>query len=64
MQNWLARFSFSFFIIAAVLLWQGYKLSQTAQTGDHWRLTLYFLGAGACAALGVAGVKARHRDAD
>jgi hypothetical protein len=58
MQKWLARLSFSCFIIAAVLAWEGYKLLQNQSRGS----LLYFVGAGALGALGAAGVRARHQD--
>jgi hypothetical protein len=61
MNRWLARLSFSFFIVAVVLLWQWYKLSQHSGPRDSWRLSLYLIGAAAAAVLGLAGVRARHR---
>jgi hypothetical protein len=62
MQSWLARLSFSFIIIAAVLFYQAYKLSGAGgDTTDPWRLALYYAGAGLSLGLGLAGVRARHR---
>lgn len=62
MRHWLARLSFSFLIVAAVLLWTGYQALRSPAAGvPTWKITLYFLGGGACAALFVAGVKQRHR---
>jgi hypothetical protein len=62
MQNWLARLSFSFLIIAAVLAWETYKIISTAAPGQTWRIVLYAILAGVCAALAAAGMRARHRD--
>ena len=60
MHKWLARLSFSFFIVAAVLLWEASKLG----SAERWRLTGYVLGAVVCVAFGAVGVRARHRDMD
>ncbi len=56
MRRWLARLSFSFFLIACVLAWEAHKTTATRQ----WR-TMYTLGAAACVAMGVLGVRERHR---
>jgi hypothetical protein len=61
MQSWLARLSFSFLIIAAALVWEIHKIIGTGETGQTWRIILYAILAGICAALGAAGVRARHR---
>jgi hypothetical protein len=62
MKQWLARLSFSFLIVGAVLLWTGYTaLRAPAEDVPAWQITLYFLGAGGCAALFIAGVKQRHQ---
>jgi uncharacterized membrane protein YcfT len=60
MDKWLSRFSFSFFIVAAVLAWNVYKLVSAPTPGPTSRIALNCAGAGACLALGVAGVRARH----
>jgi hypothetical protein len=57
MRNWLARLSYSFIIVAAVLLWQASKLP----VADRGRKTLYYAGAVVCILLGAMGVRARHR---
>ena len=64
MQKWLARFSFSFLVLAAVLAWDAYQRLSVPhhEPGATTRLVLDCAGAGACAAMGVAGVRARHRD--
>jgi len=62
-QRWLARLSFSFFIIAAVLFWEIYKILQGSR-GEvpEWRLAVYFAGCLLAIVLGVIGVRARHRE--
>jgi hypothetical protein len=65
-RRWLGRLTFSFMILACVLLWTGYK----DLTGDatHPRRTgralLCFVGGGACMALASAGMRERHRRYD
>jgi len=60
MQRWLARLSFSFIILAAVFAWEGYKASKSP---DKQSATFaYFAGAGACAVLGLVGIRERHRE--
>lgn len=54
MRTWLARFSFSFIIIAAVLVWEG------SRQQDSVKQTLSYLGAAVCTVLGIAGIRARH----
>jgi len=62
MDRWLARLSFSFFIIAAVLVWEIYK-SMIGERGPvpQWRIVLYMVATVMCIALGAMGVRARHR---
>ena len=62
MQKWLARLAFSFLIVGAVLAWEGYR----AYTGrgvpiDRTRAALFLAGAGMCAVLFGAGIRARYR---
>jgi hypothetical protein len=61
-RAWLARFSFSFVLVGAVLAWEGYQ-SVTGNRGPvpQSRIVLYFAGALICWALGLAGVRERHR---
>ena len=62
MQRWLARFSFSFFILAAVLLWEAYAAMQGRRGFvPQWKIALYFVGAVLAVAIGAMGVRARHR---
>jgi cytochrome c oxidase assembly factor CtaG len=61
-QRWLARLSFSFFIIAAVLFWEIYKISEGARgTVAGWRIGLYLVGCMLAITMGILGVRARHR---
>ena len=65
MYRWLARFSFSFFIVAAVLLWEAYNAIQGNRGFvPSWRIGLYCVAAAMSFSLGVVGVRARHRDID
>lgn len=60
MRRWLARLSFSFLVLGFVLAWQGYRLGQ--REGESSRVTACYVGAAACVAAGLAGVRERHRD--
>jgi hypothetical protein len=60
MQSWLSRLSFSFMIIAAVLVWEIHKIIGSGATDQTWRIVLYAILAGVCVALAAAGVRARH----
>ena len=65
MDRWLARFSFSFFIFAFVLIWQIYKIME-GRLGyvAPWRIALYAFATAVCIVLGVLGVRARHKRMD
>jgi len=52
----------SFFIIAAVLIWQAYKGMQVGM--ENWRITIDLIAAAAAISMGVAGIRARHRRQD
>jgi hypothetical protein len=59
---WLARFSFSFFILCGFLVWE----SQRAMHGllgpvSSGRIVLFWVGAMASFILGCVGVRERHR---
>ena len=60
MRRWLARLSFSFFVIAAVLAWEAYKAAG-AGAGAGPRATLCTVGAVVAVGLGLLGVRERHR---
>jgi hypothetical protein len=59
-DRWLARLSYSFLIVAFVLAWSAVGLPHDAP-GSTWRRTLYLVGASVSAAMGLLGVRARHR---
>jgi len=66
LRRWLGRLTFSFFIIAAVLFWTGYKDLRPGP-GEEVRSTralACFIGGGACLALANAGMRERHRARD
>lgn len=61
-RRWLARLSFSFFIVAFFLGWQGYR--QYVAAGGaiaDWRTLLDFIAAALALLLGLAGLRERHR---
>ena len=62
MKRWLARLSFSFFIVGGLLGWTVYR----ARTGtgpplSDARMILYTAAAAVCFVLGFLGVRERHR---
>ena len=61
MQKWLARLSFSFFIIAFVLAWELNKTMRAGPGTPKWKIGLYTAAIALAIALGAVGVKARHR---
>ena len=62
MQRRLARFSFSFFILAAVLAWEIYNIIEGRRGYvPQWRIALYCVAAMMAVVLGGVGVRARHR---
>ena len=64
-QRWLARLSFSFFIIAALLFWEVYQISQGSRGSvPAWRISLYLLGIVLSVTLGALGIRAKHRSDD
>ena len=61
-RNWLARFSFSFIIVAAVLAWEGYQTRRgTRPARPAWAAYAFVAGAALCFGLGLRGVRERHR---
>lgn len=59
MRRWLARLSFSFLIIAGVLVYEARKASERGQsTGWH------YAGAAILAGAAMAGMRERHRPRD
>jgi hypothetical protein len=61
LHRWLARLSFSFFIVAFVLFWQEYQLTQINPPASAITQILYTLAAVACLILGLIGTRIRHR---
>lgn len=62
MHRWLGRFSYSFIIIGAVLLWESYKVFSGRVAGvPTWRVGLYLAGAVCALVVGVLGIRQRHR---
>lgn len=62
MQKWLARFSFSFIILAAVMIWRGYQLQKQNDPREQTNIAMLWVGGGVLFGLGLAGVRARHRN--
>ena len=60
MRQWLARLSFSFLVVAAVLAWETYHGLQTGALGVG-RAALYLVAAGMAIGLGFMGIRERHR---
>lgn len=62
MQRWLARLTFSFFIVAAVLLYDVYGARRGFRPAlPEWRLYTELGAAVVLILLGIAGVRQRHR---
>ena len=61
MRTWLARLAMSFFVVAAVLIWEAYQGSKAGV--QTWRIMVYLVAAAAGIALGVAGTREKHRRA-
>jgi hypothetical protein len=62
MGPWLARLSYSFFILAGLLIWQSLQALQGKMGHiSNGRIALFWCGALASFGLGVAGILERHR---
>jgi hypothetical protein len=61
MARWMARLAYSFFILAVLLAWEGYKELTRSSHPQTWRIALYFLAAGISVGLSFRGVQERHR---
>ena len=62
MRQWLARLSFSFIIIAAVLAWDAYRSARGhGPAKPAWRVKTQFAAAGMLVGLGLIGTRERHR---
>ena len=65
MRPWLERLALSFLIIAAVLAWEAYKgLSGRTPEMSQGRIILYLVASAMSIAMGVAGIRSRHRPRD
>ena len=58
MNRWLIRFAMSFFVIAAVLLWEAYQAS--LHDAPQWRIVADVVGAMAAISLGITGTHQKH----
>jgi hypothetical protein len=56
MRRWLARLSFSFLILAAVLVWEARKAKDRGESP-----TRHYIAAALLAGAGMAGMRERHR---
>ncbi len=62
MRKWLARLSFSFIIVAAVLAWEAYRTRRGDRVpGREWQAYALIAGAAVCFGLGLRGIRDRHR---
>lgn len=62
MRKWLARLSFSFIILAVLLVWDAYRaLRGYGRVLPAWQIYLEFAAAVLSFALGMVGVRERHR---
>lgn len=62
MRKWLARLSFSFIVVAAVLAWEGWRIRRGDRgPGREWQAYACIAGAAICFGLGLRGVRERHR---
>ncbi|HYO09587.1 MAG TPA: hypothetical protein VER17_11500 [Tepidisphaeraceae bacterium] len=56
MRKWLGRLAFSFVILAAVFAYEGRRAARNGASP-----TLYYAGAAVIGALGITGLRERHR---
>ncbi len=62
MRKWLARLSFSFMIVAAVLAYEGYHTHHGNRPAHpNWAAYAFIAGAALSFGLGLRGVRERHR---
>jgi len=65
MQRWLSRLSGSFFIVAFLLMYEGWRAMRGERPSiGSGHITLYFIGALFSMVLGMMGVRQRHRHED
>ena len=64
-KRWLARLSFSFFILSGFLLWEVHQARQGLLGRiSSGRIVLFMVGALVSFVLGVMGVRERHKPED
>ena len=61
MNEWLARFSMTFLVLAGLLVYQGYRELTGPVSPNIWHIGLYFVAAGISIGLSLRGVRERHR---
>ena len=62
MRKWLARLSFSFFILAGVLFWDAYRATRgTGRPLSRTQINARFVGVVVFLALGMTGTRERHK---
>ncbi|MCC6238826.1 MAG: hypothetical protein IT448_00785 [Phycisphaerales bacterium] len=60
-NRWLSRLCYSFFVIAAVLAYEIYRVNSGQKVILSWQYTLMCIGAVMALGLGIVGIRARHR---
>lgn len=62
MRKWMARLGFSFILLAVVFAWEGHRTQRGDRgPGQERKVYAFYAAAAACFALGIAGVRERHR---
>jgi hypothetical protein len=61
MMIWISRFSFTFIILGAFLLIRVYQWQTGKIPLESWQVTAFVVGGALFLALGVQGIKYRHR---
>ena len=65
MRKWLARLAFSFILLTIVFAWEGHRTRRGDRgPGQEGKMYAFFAAAAVCFALGLAGVRERHRRDD
>jgi hypothetical protein len=65
MRKWLARLSFSFIILTVFFAWEGYRTRRGDRgPGQEAKMYAFFTAAAVSFALGLVGVRERHRRDD
>jgi hypothetical protein len=61
-QRWLSRLAFSFILTGAVLAWEASRVDRTGgDLSPRTRFVIYSFGAAVSFAMGVMGIRERHR---